>query len=412
MTAVRWGGTPYRSGVLVFVLGAAAVLGYFGPLGYAALAALGGLLFAPVTLKRARPPVEWLVLLALAVWAAVSMAWSPITARLGFNDYGDLEQITAVKLFLQVALYALLVGGAANVSLPGSRRALWVFSVLLLAWSAAVLADGLTDGRLWAALAGVAGQAPTLQFQEKKAAEGSYVLAVLIWPAVAFLAARGWSAAAVVLVAGLLIGAAGLSAWSAVLAVIAGGFAFGLVCGAGSTGARVLGAAFAALLLLTPLIVLELSRAGLLTAVRDQLPASWAVRTDIWSFTADRIAERPFFGQGLDASRTFGLSIPLHPHDAALQLWLELGLVGALIAAAFWLLLTGRIARQARAYRRSAAVTAACTTSYFTVGALSFGVWQEWWLAAGAVVAAACVAYAKVHAEDEAELDHLGFQSL
>ena len=116
MTAVRWGGTPYRSGVLAFVLAMAAVLGYFGPLGYAALGALGGLLLAPVTLKRTWPPIEWLALLALAVWAAVTMAWSPITSQLGFAGYGDLEQLTAAKLFLQLILFVLLVGGVIDTS--------------------------------------------------------------------------------------------------------------------------------------------------------------------------------------------------------------------------------------------------------------------------------------------------------
>ncbi len=36
----------------------------------------------------------------------------------------------------------------------------------------------------------------------------------------------------------------------------------------------------------------------------------------------DWIADKPLQGWGLDASRMFGPGIVLHPHDAALQVWL------------------------------------------------------------------------------------------
>jgi hypothetical protein len=48
------------------------------------------------------------------------------------------------------------------------------------------------------------------------------------------------------------------------------------------------------------------------------------------------------------------------------------------------------IAAVAREDRAGAAACAAAAGGYFTIGALSFGVWQEWWLALGALTAAVC----------------------
>src|SRR6185436_143672 len=74
------------------------------------------------------------------------------------------------------------------------------------------------------------------------------------------------------------------------------------------------------------------------------LRSSVAHRLCIWQFVGARIAEKPLLGWGLDSSRSIpggevecvdeGPSISLHPHDAALQVWLELGIVGAFALAA------------------------------------------------------------------------------
>ena len=93
---------------------------------------------------------------------------------------------------------------------------------------------------------------------------------------------------------------------------------------------------------------------------------------------------------GIDASRTFGLAIPLHTHNAALQLWLELGSVGAALAAAFFAWIVYRIVAWTGVNRRDGAMAAATLVSYLVIGGLSFGIWQEWWLALGAIAAIAC----------------------
>jgi O-antigen ligase len=81
----------------------------------------------------------------------------------------------------------------------------------------------------------------------------------------------------------------------------------------------------------------------------------------------------------------FGPGIVLHPHDDALQLWLELGLVGVLLAAGVWWSAVSRLARPVRDL--GAATVVASAGVYLLFGALNFGVWQEWWLALAALIA-------------------------
>ncbi len=145
----------------------------------------------------------------------------------------------------------------------------------------------------------------------------------------------------------------------------------------------------AALIAAAPLLALAVGRAVDPAAVTGGVAkASWGARVAIWRFAAARIAERPLGGRGLDASRDYPGVIPLHPHDFALQVWLELGAGGAVLAAAFWWLVFLRCAGLRARDPALGAAAAAGAAAYLVIGALSFGAWQEWWLALGALAAA------------------------
>jgi O-antigen ligase len=136
------------------------------------------------------------------------------------------------------------------------------------------------------------------------------------------------------------------------------------------------------------------------------LPPSAAHRVLIWDFTLARIGERPWLGWGMDASRSlpghrdtfdertldrFGLTapeerirfgrhaaqLPLHPHNAALHIWLETGMVGAVLAAA----LLAALAFGLGATPSIASAGLGALASGIVTGFLSFGVWQPWWVA-------------------------------
>ncbi|MEQ9489743.1 MAG: O-antigen ligase family protein [Alphaproteobacteria bacterium] len=138
-------------------------------------------------------------------------------------------------------------------------------------------------------------------------------------------------------------------------------------------------------------------------------------RLVMWRFAGDRIAERPVFGWGLDSARvipggdmkvvdfpdiktsTFvsestreamgeSVVMQLHPHNAILQVQMELGLFG-LVALVTFLVLTIRAASETgppviRACRM------AMLTGAITVACISFGIWQSWWVASLFLLAA------------------------
>ena len=76
---------------------------------------------------------------------------------------------------------------------------------------------------------------------------------------------------------------------------------------------------------------------------------------------------------------------------------LALLLLLLVIVGVVWLLIA--LARLARTDRALAAIGTACVSAYGVIGALSFGVWQEWWIATGAIGAAACFWFGQGRAE-------------
>jgi|GEM_PF-3212418 len=126
-------------------------------------------------------------------------------------------------------------------------------------------------------------------------------------------------------------------------------------------------------------------------SVQQLLPASYYHRVEIWKNTAALIAQKPWTGWGMDASKTFreahdygplGVQslIPWHPHNAALHIWLETGLVGAGLISALVLALTLSIVRGLRHDRRAMAGAVATLGAFSVFACLSFGVWQAWFL--------------------------------
>jgi len=128
-----------------------------------------------------------------------------------------------------------------------------------------------------------------------------------------------------------------------------------------------------------------------------QLPNSIFPRIFIWKSASKIIADDPILGKGLNTSRVISTSkdfvvysktnytnrgsvpIPLHPHNFILQIWLELGAVGAVILISILLAINRAIYTSFdNIIARSAAYG-----SYFTalsVASVSYGIWQTWWL--------------------------------
>ncbi len=318
--------------------------------------------------------------LILVAWAAITSLWAPDSGR-------------GAMLALTLAAMMLLAHGAASAA-QGARLMPWIGFGLVLGLAAA-FADWQSGNALRAAVRGLKEVPEALMFGLKPAAS----LMALLLP-MGFALPWPWFARAALLLvgAGVLICLPGETAR---LATIAGLAAALLSLAAPRLVPRLIGAMLGLAILVMPLLV------GFIPKMPTaNLPLSAVHRLVIWDFTAARIAEKPLTGWGLEASRAMPggraqpdaatldrLNItnpaqraflanphvevmPLHPHNGALQIWLELGGIGALLGAVLMLALGFAASRSA-----VPAVGAGMLASAAVTGMLSFGLWQAWWVA-------------------------------
>ena len=321
-----------------------------------------------------------LIGLLLMAWGAITALWAPEPGR-------------AALLAITLAAMMVLAHGAAGAA-QGARLMPWIGFGLVFGVAAA-FADWQSGNALRAAVRGLKEIPEALMFGLKPAASFMALLLpmgfALPWP---------WLVRAVLLMAGAAV-LISLPGETARLATVAGLGAALFSLAAPRLVPKLVGAGVAVLILLMPLLVAFIPQIP-----SASLPPSAVHRLVIWDFAAARIAERPLTGWGLEASRAMPggrarpdaatldrLNItapaqraflasphvevmPLHPHNGALQLWLELGGIGALIGAALMLALGFAASRSA-----APAAGAGMLASAAVTGMLSFGLWQAWWVA-------------------------------
>lgn len=347
-----------------------------------------------------RPSAPALICAALIGWALIASLWSAEAVHgagtaLGLGALLVLATMTARAIEDDDAAHVARIG---RVLLPG------------LALGIALLAFDQASGNLFRlAVRGFPEWSERITFGLKPAVA---ILALLL---PLLLLVPGLSR---LVVGAVLAGGVAVALWlpgdSAKIATITGlGVAFAARL-APRIAAQLMAAGLALLVLAAPLLLAAVLSRGPDLSV---LPHSAAHRVLIWDFAVERIAERPVLGWGMDASRSlpgyrdgfdhrrldrFGLTLPeeriaygqhsaqlpLHPHNAALHIWLETGLGGAVLAAAL-------LAALALALGAMPAITAAglgVLASGLVTGWLSFGVWQHWWVATLMLAAVALVA--------------------
>jgi O-antigen ligase len=352
--------------ILVLASRAAAPL-----LAVAAICALG--MIVPTGLAGYRR-MRWLAVMfaALVLWGLVSSLWAIEPRR---------SLITALRLAAMFAAGLALIVAAENIAAPRRvARCLVGGFALALALSVAQFA---THGALTAPFNG----RPFIGAVLNHAEDG---LAFLILPlAAALMLRRQWGIAAMLIVVtvGVICVLVGETARTAFLL----GLAAALVLYGWRRALTFVAAVLSVVLIIAaPLLFPPLVRIDAVAdAARHMKDSVWH-RLQIWSFVGDRIAEKPVLGWGLDSSRAIPggsqpipdgypgqVMLPLHPHNAPLQLWLELGVPGALLFAAFiaatWLALG-----KAPWPRLYAAAAGGSLAAALVVALASYGIWQEW----------------------------------
>jgi len=368
------------------------VIAYVGNLGFAPLVALLGIGALVFMGRKNAPSAAFGILLALLIWALVSMTWSPATpVHPDFHRYKNIESITGMKLVFELAFYGAFVTAMRAVSDVTAARASLFLAIGLSIMAVLLVIESADGAILYQSIKAAMHNKARPDLATRNVARACYVAAVLFWPVVLRLRQAHLPLVIAAFVGGLCISAFVFRVDSPIMALVLGSVVFVAVRRFGVAAIWTLLAGTVVYFAAAPLV------AGVVTHMLrpHELPGqvgklSWAVRLDIWRFVSAEILQNPLRGWGLDASRSWPRDIPLHPHDAALQLWLELGVIGAALAALFWAFLFGRIANLLATDRTMAAASAATAVAYLTIGALSFGVWQEWWLAVGALAVVTC----------------------
>jgi O-antigen ligase len=382
-----WTGWVLIAGLLLV-----APLGWLAPREFILPATVIGVLAAPAARLRDADRPFAIILFAGLIWAAVSTLWSPYHPH-------KLAETTILKLALQLPIYGAAVLCVRRADPALMRRALEWLAFGCAAFGIILLLEAVSQAALYKALrvfyAPIQGP-----FAEARIGHSTYVLAA-IWPLAALGGPPRWRPwLALAMFAGVAAAALAFGSDAPVLSLFLAPLTALAVWRWPRIGPRVLAVLAAILFLAMPAIIWGVRRGFDYAALERAMPKTDSIRMDYWSHAIDWIAMRPMKGWGLDASRVFGPGIKLHPHNAPLQVWLELGVVGAVLAATFWSLALARLSQPTRSLRTAA--TAACAVTYLLFG-VNFGIWQEWWLAEGALIALMCVANLRLAETDGGE---------
>lgn len=319
---------------------------------------------------------NWTVLVCGLLWALISIVWT-LDPLAGLSVWARLA-VTILSAYVLIATMA----GIDDRSCRTVAKAALIGFVIALVMLAADQASGLA-ARSW--------------YYEVIERPGAFDPTLLNRPG-AILLLASWTAALALIRLGqarfavLPPALAGLLAISAVsssnkLAAVAACLVAILVWRFPGRSIRALALALGAFVILSPLLPLSALSPSLLEDRIDGYD-SGLHRLYIWEFAANRTFDRPFGGWGLDASPLIpggeeklpegGNRMNVHPHNGFLQIWLELGAIGAMCLAA-WLY---RLARSLEQIDDSG--VAACAAGTFVtalvIANLSYGIWQTWWM--------------------------------
>ncbi len=317
--------------------------------------------------------------LAFLAWCGISLAWSPLPGL----------SLRTLSEFLPALLGAYLVARLAPPHLGRvAAPAAWILVATCL-YVMADLASGLVIREaLGQRVAAFAFNRPLLTMMLlvgplalMLAATGRRVLAAA---ALAIFAAAAWRSVSGATVLGLAAGALAFLALRRLPARL----------GLGLTGAALLGALVLApvegdLLARTMPEALHQRLAGSSTRARVAIARSFgaAVAADPWRGagygTSARFQDVPV-AERVEPEMRFMLAVG-HPHNSFLQVWAELGVVGAALAALV-LLLTLRAVAGWTATART--MVLALLAGAGIVAFVEHGAWQAWWTAGvGAAIA-------------------------
>ena len=345
------------------------------------------------------PRLPFAGLAVLLVWSLLSSFWS-------VDMMLSLKLIAPLAALLAIGLFAMSFQPQDQIQIQNFLMAGFILAIALLIFEAST-GNWLTrTGRSlqWVEIYDGYSSGYNVDAILKN---GVVILTLLIWPTVGILWRRKMLLIPISLLIALLLLAVNYNAKTSILALFTGIISITAAHFSNRFTARILAIAFVIGMMATPFLTgLFLTSSDnqkiLRYAKSINLPSSAVNRLITWKFVVKNIGEKPVLGWGGNSSKSIpggndkyilrdmstdgkgaivfkDFYLPLHPHNSPLQIWLELGGVGAIIVALFGGILLWRIGGNTGPENPWLIGT---TVAILMFSLLSFGVWQNWWIAA------------------------------
>ena len=350
--------------------------------------------------KFSLPKMPVIAFSVLLIWVAISLLWS-------------FDQSLGSKLILPlIALFGLGVFTLSEINyVPHSARKI---GERLLIWGAAIaiallLFESVTGAWLtrfsrglpwWEVINPQTGGINVEAFLRN----GIVILTILLWPILSVLLQRRQFFGTALFIVLTIYLVFRFSSSTALIAIITAGIGISIARFHRKFASLLVASTFIILIVGAPFFVHQFTASKNVKEIGQQsydlkLPNSATSRLIIWQFTTQKIFEKPFLGWGMNTARKIPRGgekytlkvntpeskkivlfkesfLPLHPHNAALQIWLELGATGAVIVAVFgWLFI-----RKLENLHTDPSVFGV-VISLLVFSFISFGIWQSWWIA-------------------------------
>ena len=328
--------------------------------------------------KEHTPKLLFLIISLFFLWSFTSNLWSP-----------KPEYWTCVKTFTIIYLGFFLSIYFFNLIDKDKKLLIYSLIIALIIMSIIFLVEAISNGIIIKSLIDI----DNSQVLEK-VARGTVVLSILATPISIFVFSKN-KKIGLLLYFIFFVSVIALPMTAALLGIILG-LAFSALSLLFANKFNNTFLVFISIYIITaPFISSEIITISNLRENNIHLSSPHEHRIGIWEYSSKAAITKLPFGLGFDSSRHLGKkndkielmrkdesyapdALPLHPHNAVIQIWLEIGVIGVIILLALFFVLIRKVNQIRCKYKK--AIFMSLFGSILPPLILNFGIWQAWWL--------------------------------